>query len=225
MSIYRLHRLWIQPKTQYKFGLIKDDTVENGLFSQLSSFFFSNERSHEKEYRPRKNEDVILIIQTSSVGTNASRRYNYTQLNYSEHSEWNNATCDFFQEACSEEIQIREESLSQNGTYVPLSTSDSSTPEKPCEDAEMEALKSYISPLQAKGIPTVQERLEMARDIRQKALDHLLRILFGDDGKYVKDVNQIDRISTPGEKSANNPVTVQANNMGQLLGTGWSHYS
>ena len=166
-----------------------------------------------------------MIIQSSSVGTSASRRYNYTQLSYSEHSEWNNATGEFFQEACSESIQIKKESFSQNGTYVPISTSEESSPEKSCENAEMDALKNYISPLQAKGIPTIQERIEMARNIQQKALDYLLRILFGDDGKYVRDINQIDRTTTPGEKSANNPITMQANKMGQLLGTGWSHYS
>ena len=89
----------------------------------------------------------------------------------------------------------------------------------------MEALKNYVSPLQSKGIPSIQERLEMARDIKQKSLDYLLRILFGDEGKYVKDINKINRSSTPGEKSANNPVTVQANSIGQHLGTGWNHYS
>lgn len=210
-------------------GLIKDDTVENGLFLQLLSFFFSNERSHEKEYRPRKKEDDILIIQSSSVGTSASRKYNYNQINYTEHTEWDNSTGDFFQETCQEAIHIKEESLSKNGaTYIPLSCTeeDSNSPEeKPTLDSEMEALKNRLSPLQSKGIPTIQDRLEMVRDIKQKSLDYLLRILFGDDGKYVKDVNQIDRTSTPGEESANNPITQMANELGQNLGTGWSHYS
>lgn len=171
-----------------------------------------------------------MIIQSSSVGTSASRRYNYNQFSYAEHSEWDNATGDFFQETCSEELHIREESLSQNGTaYLPACSSGSSeavsNPEENSVDAELEALRNRFSPLQAKGIPTIQDRLEMVRDIKQKSLDYLLRILFGDDEKYVKDVNKIDRTTTPGEESANNPVTKLANELGQHLGTGWSHYS
>ena len=170
-----------------------------------------------------------MIIQSSSVGTSASRRYSYNQSSYTEHSEWNNATGEFFQEICSEALYVKEESLSRNGSAcLPSSDSTENTDgstEKPSLDTEMEALKNRISPLQAKGIPTIQDRLEMVRDIKQKSLDYLLRILFGDDEKYVKDVNQIDRTTTPGEESANNPVTTLANDLGQNLGTGWSHYS
>ena len=215
-------------KNTIQFGLIKDDSVENGFFLQPSSFFFSNERSHEKEYRPRKKEDDILIIQTSSVGTTASRRYNYNQFSYSEHSQWDNATGEFFQENCSESIYVKEESASINGEFCAppqISKERDDTPEKTTSDTKIEALENRLSPLQAKGIPTIQERLNMARDIRQKALDYLLRVLFRDDGKYAENPNSIDRTSTPGEKSANNPVTKQANNLGQHLGTGWSHYS
>lgn len=183
------------------------------------SFFFSNEGSHEKEYRPRKNEDDILIIQTSSVGTSASRKYSYNQINYSEHAEWDNSTGEFFHEICREEIFKKEESsCTSDASQTPDETSDNA-------DAEMEALKNQLSPLQAKGIPTIQERLAMIRDIRQKALDYLLRVIFKDDGKYVEDPNSIDRITTPGEASENNPVTLAANEMGQNLGTGSSYYS
>lgn len=170
-----------------------------------------------------------MIIQSSSVGTSASRRYSYNQLSYAEHSEWDNATGDFFQETCSEAIQVKEESLSQNGcSYAPdcyLEENANAPAETSSLDAEMEALRNRFSPLQAKGIPTIQERLEMVRDIKQKSLDYLLRVLFGDDEKYVKDVNKIERKSTPGEESADNPVTQLANDLGQHLGTGWSHYS
>ena len=176
----------------------------------------------------RKGDD-ILIIQSSSVGTSASRRYSYNQTSYTEYTEWNNATGDFFQETCQEAIHVKEESMSRNGaTYVPLSCPDKNTDastENPTLDSEMEALKNRLSPLQAKGIPTIQDRLEMVRDIKQKSLDYLLRILFGDDEKYVKDINQIDRTTTLGEESANNPITQLANDLGQNLGTGWSHYS
>ena len=152
-----------------------------------------------------------MIIQSSSVGTSASRRYSYNQTSYTEYTEWDNATGDFFQETCSEAIHINEISMSRNGSscFTPLpSENEDSTTEKPVTDMEMEALKNRISPLQTKGIPTLQDRLEMVRDIKQKSLDYLLRILFGDD-----------------EKSANNPITQLANDLGQNLGTGWSHYS
>ena len=169
-----------------------------------------------------------MIIQSSSVGTSASRRYSYNQTSYTEYSEWDNATGDFFQETCQEAIHVKEASFSSNGAvYTPIEDAKDcpDSTEKSATDAEMEALKSRLSPLQSKGIPTIQDRLEMVRDIQRKSLDYLIRILFGDDEKYVKDVNQIDRTSTPGEQSANNPVTLLANDLGQNLGTGWSHYS
>ena len=176
----------------------------------------------------RKGDD-ILIIQSSSVGTSASRRYSYNQSSYTEYSEWDNATGEYFQEICSEALYVKEESTSRNGVAcLPAANSEENCDggtEKPALDAEMEALKNRISPLQSRGIPTIQDRLEMVREIQQKSLDYLLRILFGDDEKYVKDVNQIDRTTTPGEESANNPVTLLANDLGQNLGTGWSHYS
>lgn len=138
-----------------------------------------------------------MIIQSSTVGLNSSRRYNCNQFQYAEHTEWDNATGEFSQK----------------------------TPQKSTIDTEMEALKNRLTPLQTKGIPTAQERLEMIRDIQQKSLDYLLRVLFGDDEKYGKGINKIDRTTTPGEKSANNPVTKSANELGRNLGTGWSHYT
>ena len=169
-----------------------------------------------------------MIIQSSTVGTSASRKYNYRQINYTEHSEWDNATGEFFQEVCSEEIYKKEEAISQHGcSFAPSVSSedDTNVPPKSNVDSEMEALKNRLSPLQAKGIPTIQERLEMIRDIRQKALDYLLRVIFKDDGKYVEAPNRIDRTTTPGEASANNPVTIAANQYGQILGKGSSDYS
>ena len=169
-----------------------------------------------------------MIIQSSAVGLNSSRRYNCNQFQYAEHTEWDNATGEFSQETCSETIQVREESLSKNGTaFVPIFQDEESvdTPQKSTINTEMEALKNRLTPLQTKGIPTVEERLEMIRDLQQKSLDYLLRVLFGDDEKYGKGINKIDRTTTPGEKSANNPVTKSANELGRNLGTGWSHYT
>ena len=175
-----------------------------------------------------KKGDDILIIQSSCVGTNASRRYSYNQTSYTQYTEWDNTTGDFYQETCSDTIQIKEESPSRNSaTYIPFSYDEENadTPKKSAVDTEMEALKNRLSPLQTKGIPTVEERLEKIRDLQQKSLDYLLRVLFGDDKKYGKGINKIDRTSTPGEKSADNPVTQKANELGQNLGNGWSHYT
>ena len=170
-----------------------------------------------------------MIIQSSTVGTSASRRYSYNQFYYTEHAEWNNATGEFSQETCSESLQVKEEAASQNGAaYVPFSYSEESTDtpkETPSINAEMEALRNRLSPLQKKGIPTLEERLEKLRDMQQKSLDYLIRILFGDEKKCLKNENHIDRTTTPGEKSANNPITQSANRLGKVLGTGWSHYT
>lgn len=188
----------------------------------LSKKDFSNRRRpfsflmkgiNEKEYRPGKNEDDILIIQSSSVGTTASRRYNSTQTNYTEHNEWDNSTGEYSQEICSNTIHADGESTS-------TTTLETSTLEK-----EMDALMNRFSSRKTKGIPTIQERLDSIRDLQQQSLDYLLRILFGDERQQIGGCNKIDRTTTPGEKSANNPVTKKANELGQHLGTGWSHYS
>lgn len=183
-----------------------------------------------------------MIIQSSSIGTSASRRYQSTQSSYAEHSEWDNATGAFFQETCSNVIQVKESSASRNGATCapqenttdisefstsPEENTDETTSGKSALDAEMEALLRRFSPLQANGIPTVQDRLEMVRDIKEKSLDYLLRILFGDDEKYVKDVNDIERTSS-NNSNMTNPIdlTELTSQLGQQnLGTGWSHYS
>lgn len=103
-------------------------------------------------------------------------------------------------------------------------TESTSTENHPVASRELEDLYERFKPFHT-TIPSVQERLEMVRDIKQRSMDYLLRILFGDDGKYVKDVNHIDRTTTPEEESANNPVTLEALSLGQNLGSGGSHYS
>lgn len=202
------------------FGQIKDDTVENGFFYQPLSFFFSNERSHEKEYRPRKKEDDILIITNSSVGTNASRRYQSTQMSYTEHTEWDNSTGAFFQETCSTILHEKETSKSQNGSMCAAQENETdeaslSNQIDSTKGAELPALLKQFTPIQLNGIPTVQDRLEMVQDIKQKCLDYLLRILFGEDDKQVKDVNNTNQ----------NTNETPSDATGLAKGTGWSHYS
>ena len=181
-----------------------------------------------------------MIIQNSSVGTSASRRYHSTQSSYIEHSEWDNATGTSFTEACSKVIHVNIATSSYNGALNenPLnltdtseySTSDDAMPTDEVQDSntvaeqELKDLYERFKPFQSK-IPTVQERLEMVRDIKERSLDYLLRILFGDDEKYVKDINSIDRVNTPGEESTANLLTQEAMALGQNLGTGGSHYS
>ncbi len=204
-------------------------------------FSFPMKGVNEKEYRPRKKEDDILIIQNSSINTNASRRYQSTQSSYIEHSEWDNATGTSFTEACSKVIHVDIATASTNGALndTPLNLTDTSEhsttseeiptetsgEEHPVASQELEDLLARFKPFQANSIPTVQERLEMVRDIKERSLDYLLRILFGDDGKYVKGADTIDRTTTPGEASANELLTQEALALGQNLGSGGSHYS
>lgn len=160
-----------------------------------------------------------MIITNSSVGTSANRRYQSTQMSYAEHTEWDNSTGAFFQETCSTILHKKELSKSQNGAMcaTPESESDETSLNNQIdstEGTELPALLKQFTPIQLNGIPTVQDRLEMVQDIKQKCLDYLLRILFGDDGKYVKDVNS-DTSSTSETPS----------DATDSRGTGWSHYS
>ena len=144
-----------------------------------------------------------MIIQSSSIGTSASRRYQSTTSSYVEHSEWDNATGTSFTQACSKVMHTQIATSSYNGALNdnPLLYSDNSeykssndeisaeeiTEENNATKQELEDLYARFKPFQTR-IPTIQERLEMVRDIQQKSLDYLLRILFGDAGKYVKDI-------------------------------------
>lgn len=181
-----------------------------------------------------------MIIQSSSIGTTASRRYQSTQSSYIKHSEWDNVTGTSFTETTSEVIHVQIATNSKNGVLndIPLNqfenseycSSEEELPESNSEDKksvaerELEDFYARFKPFQDR-IPTVQERLEMVRDMRQKSLDHLIRILFGEKDQSLKGLNSIDRTTTPGEASANNPVTLEAQTLGQPLGKGGSHYS
>ena len=56
-----------------------------------------------------------MIIQSSSIGTSASRRYQSTVSSYVEHSEWDNATGTSFTQACSKVIHTQIATSSYNG--------------------------------------------------------------------------------------------------------------
>jgi len=169
-----------------------------------------------------------LIITNSSIGTSSSRRYQSTQMSYTEHSEWDNSTGEFFQETCSTILHEKELSESQNGS---ICTPQENETDKASlgsqidsnEGIETPALLKQFSPIQINGIPSIQDRMEMVQDIKQKCLDYLLRILFGDDGKYVKDANSDTQSTTEAPLDA----TDLANQLssGTARGTGWSHYS
>lgn len=183
-----------------------------------------------------------MIIQSSSIGTSASRRYQSTQSSYIEHSEWDNATGTTFTEACSNVIHVTEFSASTNGALndVPQNTTDTSehstsSDEIPTEisleetsslDEKMEELMARFGNYKATSIPTIEEKIEMIRDIQQKALDYLLHILFGKEAKKpTSSVAQINRTTSAEEASAANLLTQTANELGEELGTGGSHYS
>lgn len=169
-----------------------------------------------------------MIITNSSVGTSASRRYQSTHMSYAEHTEWDNSTGAFFQETCSTILHEKEMSESQNGSmYAPQENEADETSLNnqldSTEGMEIPALLKQFSPIQVNGIPTVQDRLEMVQDIKQKCLDYLLRILFGDDGKYVKDVNSSSQ--NTGERPSDATDLANQLSTGAGRGTGWSHYS
>lgn len=179
-----------------------------------------------------------MIIQNSSIGTSASRRYQSTQSSYTEHKEWDNATGTSITETHSEVINVNIATNSCNGVLndIPHHLTDfsehdttdeeipneSSDEEKSATQRELENLLARLKPLQGGRIPTVQERLEMVRDMKQSSLDYLIRILFGEEGKNLKNT---DRVNMPAQLSANNPVTIQAMSLGENPGTGGSHYS
>ena len=181
-----------------------------------------------------------MIIQTSSVGTSASRRYSYAQSSFSEYSEWDNATGAYFHQVCSNIEQINEASVSRNGAACAFNennrdiadydsaqkeANDTETPSESISDNQLEAALYRLGSFKPNNVLSLQERFEMIQDVKQKCLDYLLQIIFGDEGKYVKDVNKTDRTTTAGEASANNSITQLANELGQNLGEGWSHYA
>ena len=175
----------------------------------------------------RKGDD-ILIITNSSVGTSASRRYQSTQMSYVEHTEWDNATGAFFQETCNSILQEKEMSESQNGSMCEPQENESdettlNSQLDSTEGMEIPALLKQFTPIQVNGIPTVQDRLEMVNDIKQKCLDYLLRILFGDDGKYVKDANSTSQATDTTVSDATDLANQLAT--GASGSTGWSHYT
>lgn len=203
-------------------------------------FLLQRKESEKKNrYRPNRKDD-ILIIQSSSIGTSASRRYQSTQNSYIEHKEWDNATGTSITETTSEVTHIEIATNSRNGVLndIPLnhadtsehSTTDGDLPEENTKDnksvaeRELEDFYARFKPFENR-IPTVQERLEMVRDMQRQSFDYLIHILFGEDAKNMKGLKSIDRITTAGEASANNPVTIEAMSLGQTLGTGGSHYS
>ncbi len=175
------------------------------------------------------------------MNSSASRRYQSTQSSYVENKTWDNATGTTFTEACSTVIHKTESSASKNGAYcdVPLDQIDTSelafTSENFPSDTlvessstvngELEDLMERFKSYKATSIPTVQEKIEMLRDLQQKTLDYLLRILFGGSSEYVRGANHIDRTTSAAEQSADNPVTMEAELLGQTLGTGGHHES
>ena len=181
-----------------------------------------------------------MIIQSSSIGTSASRRYQSTQSSYIEHSEWDNATGTSITEITSEVTHVQIASNSRNGILndLPLheminseheATDENQQEETPKENKsvakrELEDFYERFKPF-ANRIPTIQDRLESIRDMQQQSFDYLIRILFGENTTSLKGLNSIDRKTTAGEANANNPVTLEAMSLGQTLGTGGSHYS
>ena len=181
-----------------------------------------------------------MIIQSSSIGTCASRRYQSTQSTYIEHQEWDNATGSSIKETQSEVIHVQVATNSRNGIWndTPLqqtdisehNTSDEELPEDNAEEKKtaaergLEDFYARFQPLKNR-IPTMEERLKSIRDMQQQSLDYLIRLLFGENKEKLKGLDSIDRTTTPGQASANNPVTIEAMSLGEPRGKGGQHYS
>ena len=180
-----------------------------------------------------------MIIQNSYLNSSASRRYQSTKNSYVENQTWDNATGTSFTEVCSSIVEKREYSASNNGALCDAPVQENDTSEhKFSEDLllenanasdssvvtnELDDLMERFKTYSPRHIPTVREKLEMVHDIQQKTLSYLLRILFGDKAEYVRGANHIDRTKSAAEKDANNTTTLEAELLGQTLGTGGHH--
>lgn len=156
-----------------------------------------------------------------------------------EQSTWDNSAGTSFTEGLSNVVHKTESSASKNGAYcdTPLDLTDMSehgfsseglpaeTDSEPpsITSSELEDLMGQFKSYKTTSIPTIQERIEMVRDLKQKTLDYLLRILFGDKPENVRGANYINRTTSAAEQSANNPVTIEAQFLGQAQSTGGHH--
>lgn len=188
-----------------------------------------------------------MIIQNSSIGTSASRRYQFDQTNYVEHNEWDNSTGTSTTEITSETAHVHIATNSYNGMLqnIPFhhidnseykSTDDENLSEKNSseetqnEDAskkksaaerELDDFYARFKPFQNR-IPTVEERLESFRKMQQDSLDYLIGVLFGEEAVKKNSENSISRLPSSQETNA---VTIEAQTLPQNLGTGGSRHS
>ena len=81
-----------------------------------------------------------MIIQSSSIGTSATRRYQSTESSYIEHSEWDNATGTSFTQTCSKVTHTQIATSSRNGALNdnPLLYNGSSEYNSPAEEMPTE---------------------------------------------------------------------------------------
>ena len=147
-----------------------------------------------------------MIIQNSTVNSGARRFYHSTNSVYKERSEWNNATGEFSTTINSE---------TTHSTVISDTHSDA---------VESELLFERMKPSASYRINRLEEQAKDLQKLQRECLNYLLEMLFsrGRD-KPLQSSKSIDRISTPGELSQNNPATAAANDMGQVLGTGGSY--
>lgn len=176
----------------------------------------------------RRKKDDILIIQSSSMNSGASRRYQSTESDYSEKRNWNNATGEGSTLACSSVIHKEVVSASYNGSsYVEKEKNkrsehdvNSETPAndtgeaKPEIQNELEDLMGQFKSYRTSAIPTIEERLESIRNLQQQTLNYLIRILFGKEPAPLKTGNEAN-------DTASNPAANTSN--GQTASTG-GHY-
>lgn len=185
-----------------------------------------------------------MIIQNSTLQSSASRQYHFTQSIYKERSEWDNATGEAVTETTSEVTHVNVTTASSNGTVQDLlppsyettcnenvvgEGTDDETDEtsgKSTTQKEMESLLERFKASHSFRMTRLEERAKEIQKIQRESINYLLELLLGKNEKNpTKALKSIDRTNTAGELSLNNPVTVAAEEMGQLLGKGGSYKS
>ncbi len=167
-----------------------------------------------------------MIIQNSTLNSSASRRYQYTSSFYEERSVWDNATGESQTAISMQTAYASESSASMNSSPVAAENIGAEKSSLINCQQEMQTLLESFQTSRSYRMSRLEEQIKDIQKIQQESLNHLLRMLFRSSReKLSNSLGVIDRTNTPAELSANNSVTLAAEDMGQVLGTGGSYKS
>lgn len=156
-----------------------------------------------------------------------------------EQQTWDNATGMTTLEAHSTALHKQTYTASTNGTltdepydFTKTSEHNTASEETPTDNSEekstvnqeMEALMERFKPFQL-HIPSTEERLEMIQEMRDKSLNYLIHMLFGDEDKTLKNIHSIDRVKSTEPLNPQQLSTISGSSTEQTLGTGGKKYS